>query len=131
MAQIVLHLDALYVGYLFALSYPVTHVIYSLFDMDGTLVDSTAGVVGAWELFRLSYPSIDVHHILSCELRVDFRVLLLFTLSHSFPWSSNGRKSQKLLWHQGSRDLGSTLSLSSFRYTTFPYGCSLVRVRAF
>jgi len=44
--------------------------------MDGTLVDSTAGVVGAWELFRLSYPSIDVHHILSCELRVHFRVFL-------------------------------------------------------
>ncbi|KIM46371.1 hypothetical protein M413DRAFT_24104 [Hebeloma cylindrosporum] len=47
MPEIVLHFDAL------------------LFDMDGTLVDSTAGVVGAWELFRQSYPSIDVHHILS------------------------------------------------------------------
>ncbi|PPQ65959.1 hypothetical protein CVT26_010721 [Gymnopilus dilepis] len=36
-----------------------------LFDMDGTLVDSTAGVVGAWELFRQSYPTIDVQDILS------------------------------------------------------------------
>ncbi|KAG6821555.1 hypothetical protein H0H93_000064 [Arthromyces matolae] len=38
----------------------------SLFDMDGTLVDSTAGVVGAWELFKQKYPTIDVHNILSC-----------------------------------------------------------------
>ncbi|TFK71799.1 HAD-like protein [Pluteus cervinus] len=36
-----------------------------LFDMDGTLVDSTAGVVGAWETFRETYPAIDVDHILS------------------------------------------------------------------
>ncbi|KAG6833932.1 hypothetical protein H0H87_007943 [Tephrocybe sp. NHM501043] len=36
-----------------------------LFDMDGTLVDSTAGVVGAWELFRETYPTIDVRDILS------------------------------------------------------------------
>lgn len=35
--------------------------------MDGTLVDSTAGVVGAWELFRETYPGIDVESILSCE----------------------------------------------------------------
>ncbi|KAF9472960.1 HAD-like protein [Pholiota conissans] len=33
--------------------------------MDGTLVDSTAGVVGAWHLFSESYPHIDVHDILS------------------------------------------------------------------
>ncbi|KAG5651377.1 hypothetical protein H0H81_008876 [Sphagnurus paluster] len=30
-----------------------------LFDMDGTLVDSTAGVIGAWELFRKKYPDTD------------------------------------------------------------------------
>lgn len=35
--------------------------------MDGTLVDSTQGVVGAWQTFRETYPDIDVHHILSCE----------------------------------------------------------------
>ena len=38
----------------------------SLFDMDGTLVDSTAGVVGAWETFRESYPDIDINKILKC-----------------------------------------------------------------
>jgi len=39
----------------------------SLFDMDGTLVDSTAGVVGAWETFQESYPEINVGKILKCE----------------------------------------------------------------
>ncbi|RDB22770.1 Sugar phosphatase YfbT [Hypsizygus marmoreus] len=41
------------------------HVDAILFDMDGTLVDSTAGVVGAWEVFREQYPNIDVQNILS------------------------------------------------------------------
>uniref|UniRef100_A0A0W0EZ85 Phosphatase n=1 Tax=Moniliophthora roreri TaxID=221103 RepID=A0A0W0EZ85_MONRR len=41
------------------------HVDAALFDMDGTLIDSTAGVVGAWELFREKYPNIDVQDILS------------------------------------------------------------------
>ena len=40
--------------------------VTSLFDMDGTLVDSTAGVERAWHLFREAYPHIDVHDILSC-----------------------------------------------------------------
>lgn len=34
--------------------------------MDGTLVDSKAGVEGAWLLFQQKYPHIDVHDILSC-----------------------------------------------------------------
>lgn len=41
------------------------HVDAVLLDMDGTLIDSTAGVVGAWEVFRKSYPGIDVEQILS------------------------------------------------------------------
>lgn len=36
-----------------------------LFDMDGTLVDSTAGVVGAWETFAETYPGLNVTEILS------------------------------------------------------------------
>ncbi|KAF7798897.1 hypothetical protein EIP86_010125 [Pleurotus ostreatoroseus] len=36
-----------------------------LFDMDGTLVDSTAGVVGAWETFAETYPGLDVENVLS------------------------------------------------------------------
>ncbi|KAJ7284016.1 HAD-like domain-containing protein [Mycena rebaudengoi] len=32
------------------------HVDAVLFDMDGTLVDSTAGVTGAWDVFKRSYP---------------------------------------------------------------------------
>ena len=33
--------------------------------MDGTLVDSTAGVKGAWEEFAKVYPGMDVQNILS------------------------------------------------------------------
>ncbi|KAI0265810.1 phosphatase [Gloeopeniophorella convolvens] len=46
---------------------PVTtlHFDAILFDMDGTLVDSTAGVVGAWETFAKTYPGLDVQNILS------------------------------------------------------------------
>lgn len=36
-----------------------------LFDMDGTLVDSTDGVVGAWHTFSETYPGIKVDDILS------------------------------------------------------------------
>lgn len=32
--------------------------------MDGTLIDSTPGVVAAWELFAETYPTIDVPKIL-------------------------------------------------------------------
>ncbi|KAF8256429.1 phosphatase [Lactarius quietus] len=35
-----------------------------LFDMDGTLIDSTPGVVAAWELFAEKYTEIDVPEIL-------------------------------------------------------------------
>ncbi|EJD01137.1 phosphatase [Fomitiporia mediterranea MF3/22] len=35
-----------------------------LFDMDGTLVDSTQGVIGAWHFFKERYPHIDVEKIL-------------------------------------------------------------------
>jgi glycerol 3-phosphatase-1 len=47
----------------------MANVSNSLFDMDGTLVDSTAGVIGAWQTFANSYPDIDVQKILSCKLR--------------------------------------------------------------
>ena len=35
-----------------------------LFDMDGTLIDSTAGVQGAWRIFATQYPGLDVPYIL-------------------------------------------------------------------
>jgi len=40
------------------------HVDAILFDMDGTLVDSMAGVIGAWNLFATKYPGLDVKEIL-------------------------------------------------------------------
>ena len=33
--------------------------------MDGTLVDSSAGLIGAWETFAETYPGIDVREILN------------------------------------------------------------------
>ncbi|KAJ7240335.1 HAD-like domain-containing protein [Mycena haematopus] len=45
--------------------YTTFHVDAILFDMDGTLVDSKAGVEGAWDVFAASYPGIDVSEILS------------------------------------------------------------------
>lgn len=35
-----------------------------LFDMDGTLVDSTPGVLGAWDQFGKDYPFLDVQEII-------------------------------------------------------------------
>jgi len=35
-----------------------------LFDMDGTLIDSTAGVVGAWEYWGRKNPELNIHEIL-------------------------------------------------------------------
>ena len=40
-------------------------LLYRLFDMDGTLVDSTAGVVGAWHTFKETYPDLNVEEILN------------------------------------------------------------------
>ena len=57
--------DAMYVISLLAPLTEGLETMYSLFDMDGTLIDSTAGVVGAWEEFAKQYPEIDVKDILS------------------------------------------------------------------
>jgi beta-phosphoglucomutase-like phosphatase (HAD superfamily) len=42
--------------------------------MDGTLVDSVAGVTAAWELFARKYPGKDVNveEILSCGFFLSF-----------------------------------------------------------
>ncbi|KAJ7639039.1 HAD-like domain-containing protein [Roridomyces roridus] len=39
------------------------HVDAALFDMDGTLLESKAGVEGAWYLFKETYPDIDLDYI--------------------------------------------------------------------
>lgn len=64
MPQTVLHCDGMYV---WTLRKSPFDDCCSLFDMDGTLVDSTAGVVGAWNNLRKSYPHLDVENILSCQ----------------------------------------------------------------
>ncbi|KIY74222.1 HAD-like protein [Cylindrobasidium torrendii FP15055 ss-10] len=40
------------------------HADAVLFDMDGTLVDSTSGLEGAWNLFKKTYPQLDIRAIL-------------------------------------------------------------------
>ncbi|KAG8929642.1 hypothetical protein FRC02_005273 [Tulasnella sp. 418] len=35
-----------------------------LFDMDGTLIDSTPGLLGAWDTFKQDYPHLDLPRIL-------------------------------------------------------------------
>ena len=44
--------------------------------MDGTLVDSLAGVTGAWELFATKYDNLDVKEILGCAYHFTFMKLL-------------------------------------------------------
>lgn len=46
---------------------PSLTVVNSLFDMDGTLVDSTQGVIGAWQIFSQTYPGLNVKEILNSE----------------------------------------------------------------
>jgi hypothetical protein len=46
--------------------------------MDGTLVDSTLGVKGAWNLFQESYPTIDLNHILSCKHLISLSPMCYF-----------------------------------------------------
>lgn len=70
--------------------------------MDGTLVDSTAGVVGAWETFREAYPDIDVQSILSCEPGLNQSLITIFIPS-SCPRCSHRRQPEELLWHTGPR----------------------------
>ena len=77
--------------------------------MDGTLVDSTTGVKGAWNLFQETYPTIDVDYILNCKyLHLQYSATLFlgffFLPRYSMPWRSHRRESQKSLWHPRSRD---------------------------
>lgn len=71
----------------------------SLFDMDGTLVDSVAGVTAAWEIFAEKYPdkNIDVRDILSSGFsfveRFTFGAYnLWFVASHGVRTADNLRK---------------------------------------
>jgi hypothetical protein len=66
--------------------------------MDGTLVDSMAGVIGAWELFATKYPGLNVQEILGCRYQF---FLVGYQKCHgwddSYPWRSHRRNSPKVL----------------------------------
>lgn len=89
----ILHFDAMYVFELGFFNNRIDLKLSSLFDMDGTLVNSTAGVIGAWEVFRQSYPDIDVNYILSCEQKKKRlrRPMNSPSFSHSIAWHSYNR----------------------------------------
>ena len=74
--------------------------------MDGTLVDSTDGVVGAWELFAEKYPGLDVTVVLSCEYKQDFHTAidLVLTTSMSCKASHGVRTVENLKKHCGIND---------------------------
>ena len=64
--------------------------------MDGTLVDSTAGVTAAWEALVKEYPGkgLNVEDILSCEL-FSWDLSLPAPYNHmtsSIPWHPDYRK---------------------------------------
>jgi hypothetical protein len=54
--------------------------------MDGTLIDSTAGVVGAWETFADTYPGINIEQILNGE---SFLTSFIVVSLSRFPWSKD------------------------------------------
>jgi hypothetical protein len=67
MSSTTFHVDAVYV--FTSRNFRIKPDFCSLFDMDGTLVNSTKGVEGAWKLFADRYPGLDVKDILSCVYR--------------------------------------------------------------
>lgn len=69
--------------------------------MDGTLVDSTDGVVGAWQTFAETYPGIDVHDILSCMWYTSY-IFQIFNIT-SIARCTHCRESPHTLWHHRSR----------------------------
>jgi glycerol-1-phosphatase len=73
--------------------------------MDGTLVDSTPGVKGAWNLFRETYPTIDINHILSCEhLYLQYTTVLLLDFFDSDTASHGVRTVENLRNHCSIQD---------------------------
>ena len=67
--------------------------------MDGTLIDSVAGVTGSWELFAKKYPdkNINVKEILSCGsfsryVSLLAHISLWFIASHGIRTAENLRK---------------------------------------
>ena len=66
----------------------ISYLWASLFDMDGTLVDSTAGVAAAWEAVVKEYPDKDlrIDDILSCGLFFSWHLSADITVVYSISW---------------------------------------------
>lgn len=63
-----------------------------LFDMDGTLVDSTKGVIGAWHYFKETYPQLEVEEMLNSEFTTFPSSRLALTPIPSCPRCPNRRQ---------------------------------------
>jgi len=92
MARRIIRCDGMYIQTSDVHTIHLVDMSYSLFDMDGTLVDSTPGVVGAWNNLRKTYPHLDVQAILSCEDIFSFLFILKPHCVPSIAWHSHYRK---------------------------------------
>jgi len=75
----------------------------SLFDMDGTLVDSVAGVTAAWEVTAKKYPGkdINVKEILSSRFSLVTSFSAYNPVIRSNSWYQDRRKPSQVLWDRG------------------------------
>ena len=66
----------------------------SLFDMDGTLVDSVAGVTAAWEVIAKKYPDkdINIEKILSSRFSFVASFGAYDPIARSHSWCQDRRK---------------------------------------
>lgn len=66
-----------------------------LFDMDGTLLDSTPAVLATWEYFAKQY-NLDLTEVLRSEFLPNDPQLI-----PSCPWRSHSRQHEAVVWHHG------------------------------
>ena len=73
-----------------------------LFDMDGTLVDSTKGVIGAWHFFKQTYPHLDVEKLLHSKHRsLSYK---RYSANFNLLAAHGVRTVDNLKWHCGVED---------------------------
>jgi hypothetical protein len=96
MAEANILVDAMFVRSTILSPVAEGYLFRSFFDMDGTLVSSTQGVVGAWETFGKTYPTIDIPSILTgapyCVLRFIDVITDHYLVSHGVRTVENLRK---------------------------------------
>jgi hypothetical protein len=92
-----IHVDALQVNVHLVILQTNQGLPSRLFDMDGTLVHSMAGVIGAWELFATKYPGLNVKEILGCAFLLSFLTQCDLDRGNSYSRRAHCRMSPKVL----------------------------------